>query len=306
MPGDKNGFDLGDYVEVKDRIRILYELYPQARLVTRRVAIEQLSDGEYVVVHALAYRTPDDPYPGTGTSWMKVPGTTNYTRGSEVENAETSAWGRAIGSLGILIDHSIASRQEVENKQDDGKPSKRGSGLVYAEVLPPSHDAGGLVGVAEVGTARDSDFNLREAPDGWTLGFRLKSNGKGGIKVLARDALALALSASKDTIVGQRVTCWGHISDETFTPKGSTRKVTYQVLQLERIQAPDFVMPGQTDANPDAVSPTRQDYRLGPKEPLDPRTAEDDEAERVIVAEGQVAFELTDDEKAAIAGGLPG
>ena len=36
MPGDKK-FELGDYVEVKDRIAIFYELYPQGRLCTVHV-----------------------------------------------------------------------------------------------------------------------------------------------------------------------------------------------------------------------------------------------------------------------------
>ena len=116
MPDKK--FELGDYVEVKDRIKLFYELYAGGRLVTRRVEMLTAPDGtQRVLVSALAYRSVDDPLPGVGSSWLQIPGLTPYTRGSEVENAETSAWGRAIGALGILIDKSIASAQEVENKQ---------------------------------------------------------------------------------------------------------------------------------------------------------------------------------------------
>ena len=36
---------------------------------------------------------------------------------SFIENCETSAWGRALGNLGIGIDASIASADEVQNAQ---------------------------------------------------------------------------------------------------------------------------------------------------------------------------------------------
>lgn len=175
--------------------------------------------------------------------------------------------------LGIAAEDDDDGNRAVGNKVETRVPSVERS------------DDGGLIGVAEVGTARDSDFELREAPDGWTLGFRLKANGKGGIKVLARDALALALAGSRETLVGQRVTCWGHISDETFTPKGSKSKVTYQVLQLERITGPDFVMPGATDANPEGVSPTTEapeEPTEAPSEPL----FEVDPEEGLLVGQG--------------------
>ena len=223
MPDKK--FDLGDYVEVKDRIKLFYELYGQGRLVTGDVRVtREPDDTPRVWVQGLAYRTPDDPLPGVGWSWMVLPGTTSYTRGSELENTETSAWGRAIGSLGILIDRSIASANEIEAKS--------------GQSAQPTRDTGGLIGVVEVGTAKDSDFGLRQTPDGYALGFRLKGSD-GGIKVIALDGLALALDAGRDRIVGQRVTCWGRISDETFRPKGSQRTVTYQVLALERMTTPD-------------------------------------------------------------------
>ena len=114
---EKKGIDLGDYVEVKDRIRLFYELFGGGRLVTDEVTILTDPAGKQrVMIKALAYRTVDDPHPGVGHSWMEIPGRTPYTNGSEIENAETSAWGRAIGSLGILIAGSIATVGEIESK----------------------------------------------------------------------------------------------------------------------------------------------------------------------------------------------
>ncbi len=94
---------LKDYVDVKERIRLFYERFPDGRLVTAKVKVTDKPDGvPRVWVHAMAFRTPDDLIPGDGWSWMTLPGSTPYTRGSEIENTETSAWGRAIGSLGPI------------------------------------------------------------------------------------------------------------------------------------------------------------------------------------------------------------
>ena len=41
---------------------------------------------------------------------------------SYIENCETSAWGRALGNLGIGIDTSIASAEEVLNAIENQKP----------------------------------------------------------------------------------------------------------------------------------------------------------------------------------------
>jgi hypothetical protein len=116
MPDHKE-FTLGDYVEVKDRIALFYEMFGQGRLVTEEVRATTEPDGKpRIWVKAAAYRTVDDAHPGIGWSWMELPGTTPYTKGSELENTETSAWGRAIASLGILILKGIATGNEVASK----------------------------------------------------------------------------------------------------------------------------------------------------------------------------------------------
>jgi len=221
---------LKDYVDVKERVRLFYEAHPDGRLVTAELYMSPDPDGVVRVWgKALAYRSPDDPLPGVGWSYMGVPGTTPYTRGSEAENVETSAWGRAIGALGIGISKSIATSDEIAGK--DGEPA-----------APERDPTSGLIGIAEVGKSRDSDFELRESPDGWTLGFRLRGEHT-AYKVLARDELASALAMVSNDVIGKRVTCWGKFSDETFVPRGSKREVTYHVLQLERIQTPDWTLP---------------------------------------------------------------
>lgn len=239
-------FDLGDYVEVKDRIKVFYELFGNGRLCTAEVTLTSEPDGKpRVMVKAFAYRTPDDPHPGVGYSWLELPGSTPYTRGSEVENAETSAWGRAIGSLGILIDRSIASRNEINNKTDE--PSS------------PAPSSGGLIGVAEAG-APPADFEVRNTPSGIALAFRLK-DGRKGFRVDATDALAVELFEHREAILGQRVTAYGTVGIDSWTPKGKSEPVRFATLALDRLTVGELTLPaagalasGHDDANPPATA----------------------------------------------------
>ncbi len=247
-------FELGDYVEVKDRIKLFYELFGQGRLVTGEVRLTTEPDGvPRVMVQGLAYRTPDDPLPGVGWSWLMLPGSTPYTRGSEIENAETSAWGRAIGSLGILIDRSIASANEIQNKAHDAPQRPVPTGIVETKDHPApepvqTHD-GGLIGIAKVGNGK-SDFELRQTPAGAGISFRL-AQGRQGMKVVALGPLAEAIASLRSTIEDQRVTCFGSISDEEFTKDGKV--ISYQVLTLTRLVHPDFTLPA--DEGPPADLP---------------------------------------------------
>lgn len=227
MPDKK--FDLGDYVEVKDRIRVFYESYGQGRLVTSGYELtKEPDDKPKVIVTALAYRTADDPHPGVGTSWMYLPGSTSYTKGSEIENVETSAWGRAIGSLGILIDRSIATSNEIAGKADD-RPAP--------EHLPPRD--GSLIGMADVAKA-PHDYEVRQTPDGLAIGFKLVE-GRHNIRVVAYGALAEALAIVRDDVIGQRVTAYGVMSNETWTIQG--KQVPYTRLVLSRIETPTVILP---------------------------------------------------------------
>lgn len=110
-------YSLDDYVDVPSRVREFYKRHPEGSLQMDPVTFHVIEGKTWAVGRAYAYRTPDDPRPGIGTAWEPVPGTTPYTRGSELQNLETSAWGRALGALGIGIGKSIASREEVKGAE---------------------------------------------------------------------------------------------------------------------------------------------------------------------------------------------
>ena len=108
------------YTEVSERMKIARELWPES--IFRPVdplnpyQIVTIKDLSYVVFSAALYRDPEDLLPAIGTAWEEVPGRTPYTKGSELMNAETSAWGRACVAAGIPA-KKIASFEEVRNRQ---------------------------------------------------------------------------------------------------------------------------------------------------------------------------------------------
>ena len=112
-------FNIDDYVDVAERIRIFREKHPDGSLqadITLFHNPEGFLTG--VLCKATAWRTPDDEHPGNGHSFLGVPGKTPYTKDSEVENAETSAWGRAIVAALAADTKKVASADEVRAKQE--------------------------------------------------------------------------------------------------------------------------------------------------------------------------------------------
>ncbi len=116
-----SGYNLDGYIDVPSRIKLFLARHPEGSLQMDEPQFVEVEGKKWVIGRAYAYRTPDDPRPGIGTAWEIVPGTTPFTRGSEIQNLETSAWGRAIGALGIGIDASIATLDEVQHAKERSK-----------------------------------------------------------------------------------------------------------------------------------------------------------------------------------------
>lgn len=111
-------FKIDDYVDVAQRITDFYERYPDGRLTSTYRGPVEIDGKTFVIVEAQAYRDPDDELPGDGLAWEPVPGPTQFTRDSELMNAQTAAWGRAIVALGFQT-KKIASKQEVQARNSD-------------------------------------------------------------------------------------------------------------------------------------------------------------------------------------------
>ena len=124
---------LQDYVDVAERITLLFAKYPDASIQTHYEGIVEHTSGSYLIVKATVYRTPDDTTPGIDYAWELVPGKTPYSKGSELMVGSTSAVGRAIAMLGIATKRSIASKQEVQAAKDRQAPGPK----KLSEVLTP-------------------------------------------------------------------------------------------------------------------------------------------------------------------------
>ena len=116
-----SGYNIDGYIQVVDRMKLFYAKFPDGSLYMEPPEFVDIGAQKWVIGRAWAYRTPDDQRPGGGTAWEIVPGTTNFTRGSEIQNLETSCFGRAIGSLGIGIDASIATLDEIQHATERKK-----------------------------------------------------------------------------------------------------------------------------------------------------------------------------------------
>jgi hypothetical protein len=132
-------FNMDGYVDVAERIRQLREKHPEAVLRPYDPAnpfkVMEIGGREFIIYTAACYRTPDDPMPAIAVAAEPAVGKTNYTRDSEVMNAETSAWGRAIVAALAADTQKIASLEEVRNrKADEAAPSVRNHPAAKPEV----------------------------------------------------------------------------------------------------------------------------------------------------------------------------
>ena len=110
-----------DYVEVNQRIKAFRQLFPDGFIKTELVSLE---NGMCVIKAEVGincitqtkdgYYDTEDVTLGTGYAYEKEQ-SSYINKTSFIENCETSAVGRALGMLGIGIDTSIASAEEMQN-----------------------------------------------------------------------------------------------------------------------------------------------------------------------------------------------
>lgn len=161
-------FNLDDYVTVAERIELFREKHPDGSL---QAEIVEHTDSR-VTVKAWAYRTPDDLRPGVAHSALSIPGSTPYTRGSELENAETSAFGRAIvAALAADTKRGIATQDDVRKASTD--KSAAGAPVPDSRKAPPNPNddmVTDVVTVQEVTGPNDKGFYTVLTASGLKLG----------------------------------------------------------------------------------------------------------------------------------------
>ena len=129
-------FDLSEYVDVKTRLKQALALYPQLRIVEHRPEITQVGDQLFIECSVTVSRDPDDPIPVTAYIFEPYPGKTTFTKNSEQANGATSVLGRALGYMGMGIDKSIASSNEVLGRQQATEDDDRTKVVSIARPTP--------------------------------------------------------------------------------------------------------------------------------------------------------------------------
>ena len=163
-------FDLSEYVDVKTRLKQALALYPQLRIVEHRPEITLVGDQLFIECSVTVSRDPDDPIPVTAYIFEPYPGKTSFTKNSEQANGATSVLGRALGYMGLGIDKSIASSNEVLGRQEAADDRNKVVSVARpTPVLETRRDAPtSIMGPRskEIGSARLSAREQTEASNG--------------------------------------------------------------------------------------------------------------------------------------------
>jgi hypothetical protein len=115
-------FNLADYETVEERIKKLYLAHDDARITTdwENIRFDNQAEGPKTwVVKASVYLTAGDQanmLPKATGYAVEVDGTGGANNGSALENAETSAIGRALANMN-LSGNKRASREEMQKVQ---------------------------------------------------------------------------------------------------------------------------------------------------------------------------------------------
>lgn len=111
-------FNLDDYQTVDDRLHEFWSRFPDGRVLTQLVSQEN----DRWVVKALVYTdSGDEVARATGFAEEKI-GSSPVNKTSALENAETSAIGRALANMGMSPKGQRPSREELEKVERADEP----------------------------------------------------------------------------------------------------------------------------------------------------------------------------------------
>jgi hypothetical protein len=112
-------FDLQNYVDVPTRLAEAYKRWPNLRIQETVNETVTMPDGScFIRCTITVWRDETDTLPAIATAAEPYPGKTPYTKNSEFMVGMTSALGRALGYMGCGVSKSIASRNEIEARQN--------------------------------------------------------------------------------------------------------------------------------------------------------------------------------------------
>ena len=165
-------FDLSQYQTVAERLQEWWSAHPDGRVATEIVE----SSGSAWTVRAAVYRHQDDPHPAaTGMAHGDPEGSKGAQATNPLEDAETSAIGRALANAGFAPSGARPSREEMQIAQSR---SEHAPGDVASDEA-----------MTELGALlAELDADRREKAEEWV-------RSRGGLDGLSRD--------DADTLLGR-------------------------------------------------------------------------------------------------------
>ena len=134
-------FNLAEYETVAERIKRFYKDYPDGRIITENITQQHDRAISTWVVKALVFFTREDQESGLAKASglaFEVDGVGMANKTSALENAETSAIGRALANAGYFGDKK-ASREEMVKASKPEPVTKN-----YLALLENINDLDGL------------------------------------------------------------------------------------------------------------------------------------------------------------------
>ena len=118
------------YVEVHERLKYFRTHFKNHSLITEVV---EKTDNSILLKAVIT--NEEGKVMATGMA-EEVKGSSFINKTSYVENCETSAWGRALGNLGIGLEDTVCSYEEVANAKLNQRPEKQAVHFNQVEKLP--------------------------------------------------------------------------------------------------------------------------------------------------------------------------
>lgn len=158
-------FDLSTYVDVQTRITQFWADHPDGRIITSLQS--DPNDREHAIFRADVYvRSGDDYYYATATGWaQEIKGPQGANQTSHLENAETSAIGRALANLGYAT-----SLKDRPSREEMGKVVRHGEATTGRTLTPkqPTGDPMAILSQARFNKTPDSLNNSEKRTiDNW-------------------------------------------------------------------------------------------------------------------------------------------
>ena len=127
-------FNIDNYVDVPTRLAEAMKRWPNLRIQETSAEVVTMPDGStFYRCTVTVWRDETDLLPSIATAAEPYPGKTPYTKNSEFMVGMTSALGRALGYMGCGVSKAIASKNEVQARQDQQTETDAGPVKAYSK-----------------------------------------------------------------------------------------------------------------------------------------------------------------------------